>query len=86
MIIGLLEIACIETQNLIPTKRIFYKLINPERDVSADASKNSWLFNYEVLKNKEKFADIAKEFKNFISEKNSLFIMHLLIFHLLIMN
>ena len=64
----IIEIACIETQNLIPTKRTFYKLINPERDVSEDALKIHGYSN-EVLKNKEKFADIAKEFKNFISGK-----------------
>ena len=64
----IIEIACIETQNLIPTKRIFYKLINPERDVSVEALKIHGYSN-EVLKNKEKFADIAKEFKNFISGK-----------------
>ena len=44
------EIACIETQNLIPTKRIFYKLINPERDVSVEALKIHGYSN-EVLKN-----------------------------------
>ena len=64
----IIEIACIETQNLIPTKRIFYKLINPEREVSAEALKIHGYSN-EVLKNMEKFADIAKEFKNFISGK-----------------
>ena len=64
----IVEIACIETQNLIPTKRIFYKLINPEREVSAEALKIHGYSN-EVLKNMEKFADIAKEFKNFISGK-----------------
>ncbi len=64
----ILEIACIETQNLIPTKRIFYKLINPDRDVSAEAFKIHGYSN-EALKNKEKFADIAKEFKEFISGK-----------------
>ena len=64
----ILEIACIETENLIPTKRVFHKLINPEREISADASKIHG-YTYEILKNKEKFADIAKEFKDFISDK-----------------
>ena len=64
----ILEIACIETENLIPTKRVFYKLINPEREVSADASRIHG-YTYEILKNKEKFADIAKEFKDFIADK-----------------
>ncbi len=64
----ILEIACIETENLIPTKRVFYKLINPEREISADASRIHG-YTYEILKNKEKFADIAKEFKDFIADK-----------------
>ena len=64
----ILEIACVETENLIPTKRVFYKLINPEREISADASRIHG-YTYEILKNKEKFADIAKEFKDFISDK-----------------
>ena len=64
----ILEIACIETENLIPTKKVFYKLINPEREVSADASRIHG-YTYEALKNKEKFADIAKEFKEFIAGK-----------------
>ena len=64
----ILEIACIETENLIPTKRVFYKLINPEREISADASRIHG-YTYEILKNKEKFADIVKEFKDFIADK-----------------
>ena len=35
----IVEIACIETNELIPTKRIFHKLINPERDVPDEAFK-----------------------------------------------
>ena len=29
----IVEIACIETRDLIPTKNFFHKLINPNRDV-----------------------------------------------------
>ena len=29
----IVEVACIETNDLIPTNRIFHKLINPERNV-----------------------------------------------------
>ena len=64
----ILEIACIETQNLIPTNKVFYKLINPERDISPDAIKVHGYTN-EVLKNKKKFVDIAKELLDFISGK-----------------
>ena len=35
----IIEIACIETKNLIPTNNVFYKLINPEREISEDAKK-----------------------------------------------
>ena len=35
----IVEIACIETKDLIPTKKIFYKLLNPEREISDDAFK-----------------------------------------------
>ena len=49
----ILEIACIETQNLIPTNKVFYKLINPERNISLDAIKVHGYTN-EALKNKKK--------------------------------
>ena len=36
----IVEIACIETRDLIPTKKIFHKLINPKRDVPEEAFKD----------------------------------------------
>ena len=35
----IVEIACIETKDLIPTGRVFHKLINPKRDVPDEALK-----------------------------------------------
>ena len=35
----MVEIACIETNDLTPTKRIFHKILNPERSVPDAASK-----------------------------------------------
>ena len=35
----IVEIACIETKDLIPTNKIFHKLINPDRDVPEQAFK-----------------------------------------------
>tara|TARA_Y100001970_G_scaffold183814_1_gene223560 strand:- start:3830 stop:4501 length:672 start_codon:yes stop_codon:yes gene_type:complete len=64
----IVEIACIETNNLIPTKNIFYKLINPEREVSKDALKVHGYDN-DKLKNEPKFRDIAEDFLKFISGK-----------------
>ena len=64
----IIEIACIETKDLIPTKKIFYKLLNPEREISEDAYKVHG-FTYEKLKNEKKFVDIANELIDFISNK-----------------
>ena len=64
----IVEIACIETKNLIPTKKIFHKLINPQRDVPQEAYKIHG-FSTSLLKNKETFDKIADEFLEFINEK-----------------
>ena len=64
----IVEIACVETKNLVPTKKIFYKLINPEREVSKEALKIHGYDN-EKLKKEPKFKDIANEFLDFISDK-----------------
>ncbi len=64
----IVEIACIETNNLIPTKKIFYKLVNPEREVSKDAFKVHGYDN-DKLKKEPKFREIANEFIKFISGK-----------------
>lgn len=64
----ILEIACIETKDLLPTKKIFHKLINPEQKVSDDAFKIHG-YSLESLKNEKKFREIANEFLEFISGK-----------------
>ena len=35
----IVEIACVETKDLIPTGKVFHKHINPKRDVPEDAFK-----------------------------------------------
>ena len=35
----IVEIACIETKDLVPTNRVFHRLINPLRDVPEEAFK-----------------------------------------------
>ncbi len=65
----IVEIACIETNELIPTKRIFHKLINPERSVPEEAFKIHG-FSTEFLKDKPKFHEVADELLNFISGKD----------------
>ena len=64
----IVEIACIETKDLIPTKRVFHKLINPERDVSEKAFIVHG-FSTEFLRDKSKFIEIADEFVEFIKDK-----------------
>jgi DNA polymerase-3 subunit epsilon len=64
----IVEIACIETKGLIPTKKKFHKLINPERKVEEDALKIHG-YTDEMLKEKKKFKDIANEFLQFIEGK-----------------
>ena len=69
----IVEIACIETNDLTPTKKIFHKIINPQRDVPQEAYKVHG-FSTDFLKDKETFDKIAEEFINFI--KNKKIIIH----------
>ena len=64
----IVEIACIETKDLIPTGKVFHKLINPKRNVPNEAFKIHG-FSDNFLKNKETFDKIADEFLNFIKDK-----------------
>tara|TARA_B100001248_G_C27353728_1_gene442669 strand:- start:524 stop:1183 length:660 start_codon:yes stop_codon:yes gene_type:complete len=64
----IVEIACIETNDLIPTGNIFHKLINPQRSMPNEAFKVHG-FSYDFLKDKETFNQIADEFTNFIKDK-----------------
>lgn len=65
----IVEIACIETEELIPTKKFFHKIINPERNVPAEAFKIHG-FSSDFLKNKFKFKEVADELINFINGKD----------------
>jgi DNA polymerase-3 subunit epsilon len=64
----IVEIACIETKDLIPTDKIFHKLINPRRDMPESAFKVHG-FTKEFLSNKETFDQIAEDLLNFIKGK-----------------
>ena len=61
----IVEIACIETNELIPTKKVFHKIINPEREVPEEAFKIHG-YSSNFLKDKPKFSEIADELLNFI--------------------
>ena len=62
------EIACIETKDLIATGKVFHKLINPRRNVPEEAYKVHG-FSEDFLKNKETFDQVADEFLKFIKGK-----------------
>ncbi len=67
------EIACIETKDLIPTGKVFHRLINPKRSMPEEAFKIHG-FSEKFLSNKETFDQVADEFINFI--KNKKIIIH----------
>ena len=64
----IVEIGCIELDNLVPTKNIFHFYLNPERKVSEKAFKVHG-YTDEFLSTKLKFVEIVDEFLNFIKDK-----------------
>ena len=64
----IVEIACIETKDLIPTKKVFHKLINPKRNVPDEAFRVHG-FSQEFLSDKVTFDQVADEFLDFIKDK-----------------
>jgi DNA polymerase-3 subunit epsilon len=64
----IVEIGCIELDNLIPTKKTFHCYLNPERKVSEKAFEIHG-YSDEFLSSQQKFLDIEKEFSKFIDGK-----------------
>ena len=64
----IVEIGCIELENLIPTKNKFHCYLNPERKVSEKALETHG-YTDEFLSKKIKFKEIADKFLNFINGK-----------------
>jgi len=69
----IVEIACIEIENYIPTTKKFHCYLNPERKVSKQAFEVHG-YTDEFLNNKKKFKEVADEFLEFI--KNKKLIIH----------
>ena len=69
----IVEIGCIELENLIPTKNKFHCYLNPERKVSEKALEVHG-YTDEFLAAQKKFSDIGEQFLNFI--KNKRLIIH----------
>ena len=64
----IVEIGCIELDNLIPTQNKFHCYINPERKVSEKALEVHG-YTDEFLSSKKKFSQIVDEFLTFIKDK-----------------
>ena len=64
----IVEIGCIELENLIPTKKQFHCYLNPERKVSEKALEIHG-YTDEFLADKKKFKEIADKFLEFINGK-----------------
>ena len=69
----IVEIGCIELENLIPTKNRFHCYLNPERKVSEKAFEVHG-YSDSFLSDKMKFGEIAEDFLQFI--KNKRLIIH----------
>ena len=64
----IVEIGCIEIENLIPTKNKFHCYLNPEKKVSEKALEVHG-YTDEFLSTQKKFAEIVDEFLSFIKNK-----------------
>ena len=69
----IVEIACIELENQIPTNKIFHEYLNPQRPVSEEAYKIHG-YSDKFLSDKKTFPEIAEKFLNFV--KNKKIIIH----------
>ena len=64
----IVEIGCIELNDLIPTQNSFHCYLNPERKVSEKALEVHG-YTDEFLSTQKKFSEVVDEFLNFIENK-----------------
>ena len=64
----IVEIGCIELENLVPTKNKFHCYLNPERKVSEKALEVHG-YTDEFLATQKKFTEIGEQFLEFIKDK-----------------
>jgi len=64
-----IELACVEVDDLLPTGRTFHRYIHPERDIDPDAQRVHGI-SIEFLKDKPRFADsaVAAAFLDFVGD------------------
>ena len=64
----IVEIGCVELNDLIPTKKKFHCYLNPERKVSEKALEVHG-YTDEFLSKQKKFSEVSEEFLDFIKDK-----------------
>ena len=64
----IVEIACIETKDLVATGKVFHKFVNPQRNVPDEAFKVHG-FSSDFLSDKDTFDKVADEFIQFVKGK-----------------
>ena len=64
----IVEIACIETKDLVATGKVFHKFVNPKRNVPEEAFKVHG-FSSDFLSDKDTFDKVADEFIQFVKGK-----------------
>ncbi|MDI7775830.1 DNA polymerase III subunit epsilon [Asticcacaulis sp. EMRT-3] len=64
----LIEIGCIEIEDLLPTGRTFHRYLDPEREIEADAIRVHGISN-EKVRGMPKFAHICDEMLDFIADR-----------------
>ena len=65
----IVEIGCIELDNLIPTKNIFHCYLNPDGKKVDPKAFETHGYSDEFLSTKQKFSEIADDFLDFIKDK-----------------
>ena len=69
----IIEIACLELSNFIPTGKVFQTFVNPKKEISASAKEKHGITE-DFLKDKKLFNEIVPDFIKFI--KDSALIAH----------
>ena len=67
----MVEIGCVEIENMLPTGNVYHQYINPERDMPIEAF-NVHGLSEEFLKDYPVFKKIGQEFLDFITSSITL--------------
>jgi DNA polymerase-3 subunit epsilon len=63
----LIEIGCLELEDLLPTGRTYHVFVNPEREIEPDAERVHGISNAMVA-DKPKFAEVVESFLEFVGD------------------